>query len=234
MCVHHMVHTTWHGAHHVTWCTPGVYHVTWCTPRDMVHTTWHGAHQGCIRIIVPNRSRTVPERPEFRTLGNGNHGDIYASKMAAPVGHAGMIGLFQIIEVAMEEEDSDSDEECDCVEILIGTGAMGLRWRRMRVENFDGQVDMMAQREFQSHFRLSKNTFNYICDRLTIALLPLGPGGLDVVAPSKQLLVFLAYICNQDSIREVAVLFGISESTVHKIVTKIAKEITKQKSKFIR
>lgn len=64
-------------------------------------------------------------------------------------------------------------------------------------------VPRMNEIEFQKHFRLSRDTYN-------ILLTELGPSlkyrqrstGKPALTPDKQLLVFLWYMANQDSMRE--------------------------------
>ena len=46
-------------------------------------------------------------------------------------------------------------------------------------------------------------------------------GGHMPLPVDKQLLIFLCYIGNQQSMKEVSQLFGISQSTVHSVVMKV-------------
>nr|XP_034301475.1 uncharacterized protein LOC117681383 [Crassostrea gigas] len=43
-------------------------------------------------------------------------------------------------------------------------------------------------------------------------------GGTEQIEPSKQLLIFLAYMASQESLREISVQFGVGIKTVHDVV----------------
>ncbi|XP_033730191.1 protein ALP1-like [Pecten maximus] len=75
--------------------------------------------------------------------------------------------------------------------------------------------------DFRSHFRISRNTFDIILQDIYHSLLLKGKGQHDTVSPDKQLAVCLWYLANQESMREVAHLFGLSKSTVHGIIMKV-------------
>ncbi|XP_065928319.1 putative nuclease HARBI1 [Magallana gigas] len=87
-------------------------------------------------------------------------------------------------------------------------------------------VPRMNEIEFKKHFRLSRDTYN-------ILLTELGPSlkyrqrstGKPALTPDKQLLVFLWYMANQDSMREDACLFGVSPFSVHRCVRRTSKTL---------
>ena len=77
--------------------------------------------------------------------------------------------------------------------------------------------------DFKMHFRISTVTFHKICDLISHLLLSDHSGGQVAVAPEKMILVFLCYLVNQESMREVGHYFGLSKSTVHGCVQKVCK-----------
>ncbi|KAK3107692.1 hypothetical protein FSP39_020061 [Pinctada imbricata] len=59
-------------------------------------------------------------------------------------------------------------------------------------------------------------------------------GGSLPIEPDKQLLVFLNYLGNQQSMRECAHLFGLSKSTVHRVIHSVTSALLQIKDKVIR
>ena len=74
--------------------------------------------------------------------------------------------------------------------------------------------------DFRRHFRLSRVAFEQLLEHVgpTLLLQSLTKEG---VAPEKQLLLFLWYMGNPESMREMANLFGISISTVHSAIYRV-------------
>ena len=73
---------------------------------------------------------------------------------------------------------------------------------------------------FQASFRINKSTFDIVADRVVPVLLAKRTENTGPIAvpPQKKLLVFLWYVSNTSSMREIANLFGLSKSTVHGVV----------------
>lgn len=63
---------------------------------------------------------------------------------------------------------------------------------------------------FKFHFRISKEMFEVIMQHIGGELLPSHGGGSDETDPSKQVLLFLWYLANQQSMRENSHIFDIS------------------------
>lgn len=59
-------------------------------------------------------------------------------------------------------------------------------------------------------------------------------GGTLRILNEKRLLITLWYLANEDSFREMANLFGVSESTVHKIVNEVVNVLAKVSPQFIK
>ena len=92
-----------------------------------------------------------------------------------------------------------------------------------------------SNKEFRRDFRINKDTFNKIKERLTPILQyedrESGKPGLSV---EKQILVFLWYISNQDVIREIGRLFGISTSTAHTCIRRVASALCEIRNSVIK
>jgi hypothetical protein len=74
---------------------------------------------------------------------------------------------------------------------------------------------------FQSHFRISPYVFELILQEVSPAIRRLDNGGYQPVPPRIQLQIFLWYLCNQESMREVSQLYGLTKSTVYNIVKSV-------------
>ena len=83
------------------------------------------------------------------------------------------------------------------------------------VENI---IPQFLEEDFVTHYRISRRVFDEILLRITPQLLRTHTGGVEQVAPNKQLFVFLCYMSNMETMREVGHYFGLSKSTVHGII----------------
>ena len=96
-------------------------------------------------------------------------------------------------------------------------------------------VEAYSDKDFRADFRISKATFQQLVVELSPTLQyderPDGKEGLNV---RKQILVFLWYIANQDSMREISKLFGISKSTVFRCIRRVSDALCDLKSKLIK
>lgn len=64
-------------------------------------------------------------------------------------------------------------------------------------------IPQMLQEDFRTHFRISKPMFQDILAVIEVDLSRNHGGGVPIISPSKQLLVYLCYMSNQESMREV-------------------------------
>ena len=84
-------------------------------------------------------------------------------------------------------------------------------------------VPRYVEDDFYAHFRLSNAVYELIVGRLDPHLSREYGGGIEQVSPNKQILIFLWYMANQDSRREVSQQFGIGTPTVHNILKNVFK-----------
>lgn len=71
---------------------------------------------------------------------------------------------------------------------------------------------------FRYHFRISLQMFEEILNIISPSLLSVHGGGTEKTDTRKQLLIFMCYISNQESMREISFHFDISISTAHAII----------------
>jgi hypothetical protein len=84
-------------------------------------------------------------------------------------------------------------------------------------------VPRYLEEDFHAHFRLSNAVYKLIVERLDPHLSREHGGGIEQMSPNKQILIFLWYMANQDSMKEVSQQFGIGTSTVHNILKNVFK-----------
>lgn len=79
----------------------------------------------------------------------------------------------------------------------------------------ENTVPRFSSKDFRNHFRLGRVTFEIVLEEMAPSLTSEHLGGKDQLDIDKQLLLFVWYLANQESMREASNLFGISISTVH-------------------
>jgi predicted DNA-binding protein YlxM (UPF0122 family) len=105
----------------------------------------------------------------------------------------------------------------------------GMRRRRRKavpkIYNFaENVVPQYNNRDFRQHFRIGFRVFEKLFEKLEAYLrYDMRTMGKQPISPRKQLLIFIWYIANQDSMREIANMFGVSRFTVHRIVRRVSK-----------
>lgn len=129
---------------------------------------------------------------------------------------ADTIGILLTTEHFLEEEDVDEVED-DIFPFLINNHL----FRRENVPSVQGfyeeVVPTLSSSDFERHFRLSKETFNRIMQEIEPDISKIvRTMDKQPIVPKKRAMVCLWYLCNTSSIREIALLFGLSQSTVFK------------------
>lgn len=85
----------------------------------------------------------------------------------------------------------------------------------------ENTVPVISTTYFKFHFRICKEMFEVILQHIGGELLPSHGGGSDETDPSKQVLLFLWYLANQQSMREISHIFDLSMSTVHATLKRV-------------
>jgi len=85
--------------------------------------------------------------------------------------------------------------------------------------------------DFKTHYRITLDMFDVILRELHGKLERHNHGGSVPVAPEKQLLVFLNFMGNQQSMRECEHFFGLSMSTVHDIINRVMEAVLELQSR---
>lgn len=125
-------------------------------------------------------------------------------------------------------DDTEEEEDKRLVSLLLRERRMGNRrtlWELMLTMNPD---------TFAKHFRITKSQFEY----LVRSLRDNGLGeehnqGLPPVPTTKKVLMFLWYMANQNSFREMSEKFDVSQSTAHRAVLQVLDIICTMGTLFI-
>ncbi|XP_056016608.1 uncharacterized protein LOC125677829 [Ostrea edulis] len=91
-------------------------------------------------------------------------------------------------------------------------------------ENIVPQFD---SKQCRRHFRVSPEIYEIILNSVVDSITDdnAWPGGSEPIPPNKKLLVFLWYIANQETLREVSNTFAVGITTVHEIVITVSNAI---------
>jgi hypothetical protein len=85
--------------------------------------------------------------------------------------------------------------------------------------------------DFKTHYRITLDMLDVILRELHGKLERHNHGGSVPVAPEKQLLVFLNFMGNQQSMRECGHFWGLSMSIVHDIINRVMEAVLELQSK---
>uniref|UniRef100_T1ID06 Transposase Helix-turn-helix domain-containing protein n=1 Tax=Rhodnius prolixus TaxID=13249 RepID=T1ID06_RHOPR len=100
---------------------------------------------------------------------------------------------------AIESSTSSSDEEWDTI---LQNCISEKRKIRPRIINYQSVIDRYSDEEFKSHFRLSRNTFNYLHELIQEDLVRRVPG-CPTIPSHQQLMIALWKMATTDSYRSV-------------------------------
>lgn len=92
---------------------------------------------------------------------------------------------------------------------------------------FEATVTLYSLCEFQSHFRLTRATFEELCwEVVNTGRIPLSNRGTERIPPEKQVLIFVWTMTNQEVLRLVADRFNITLSSMYRVLSRCALGIT--------
>jgi DNA-binding MarR family transcriptional regulator len=95
-------------------------------------------------------------------------------------------------------------------------------------------VPCFNEKDFLEHFRITRGMFEEIFPAVADEITSKNPGGHEEIDPAKQLLIFLTYLSNQKSMRELSQYFGVGQSTVHGIIKRVNKAIVTRFSELLQ
>ncbi|KAJ8310300.1 hypothetical protein KUTeg_012165 [Tegillarca granosa] len=133
---------------------------------------------------------------------------------------AGVLSIYQMVENVVELDlESQPTDDIYPLLSLTATDMDIQRDTRPKIEGFvERVVPKMTVSGFRRHFRVAPDVYRHLLDKFLYDLTKVQHGGYAQVSVEKQFLVFLWYVANQDSQREIALIFGIGEWAVNNIV----------------
>lgn len=143
-----------------------------------------------------------------------------------------MLATYQCLEDLFENDNAPFSS--DIIPLACCAGLFAEKTERPKVTTFLDCVNQMSSAEFSRHFRVSVHVFQHIVDKLTPNLIKEFHGGYQPVSVETQILVFLWYVANQNSQREIALLFGLSEWSVNTIIHSVAQCICDKSDCYIK
>ncbi|XP_014670057.1 PREDICTED: putative nuclease HARBI1 [Priapulus caudatus] len=157
-------------------------------------------------------------------------------KMAAPMQNRASACFYEFLSMIMDDDEQILLRQ---LSLMMSTQALGV------VDKFPVQLPKILQYaenivpqynfdDFRYHYRLSRESFQYLLEQLGPRLIATNIGGDVAVLPQKMMLIFVWYMATQESMRETAHLFGISISTTHGIIMKILDIVTDSANQFIQ
>lgn len=98
----------------------------------------------------------------------------------------------------------------------------GKRWDVPRIEGYSERViPRFISEDYRVHFRISKDMSETIHEAIQPKLIFEHRGGNEQISPRKQLLLFLCYMANNETFRELGQYFGVGKSTAHVCIARV-------------
>lgn len=132
--------------------------------------------------------------------------------------------------------DSDSDD--DFIETTLQNKVFKSESKRCRIARKDyieNVALLYSVDDFRNHYRLRRDTFEHLVQMLGPMLIAknLNGAGPYTYSPTKQLLVVLSMLVNQEEYRIIAARFDISKSTARSYVVKVCNVLSNLARKYI-
>ncbi|XP_047526405.1 putative nuclease HARBI1 [Pieris napi] len=131
---------------------------------------------------------------------------------------------------APETSSSSSDEEWDAI---IKNYNRENRQLRPRIIDYENVIFRYSDEEFKSHFRISRNTFNYLHDIIEENLVRHVPG-CPTIPSHHQLMIALWKMATMDSYRSVCDRFNVGRATAVRAVRRVCHALFIKSSRFIQ
>ncbi|KAL9978418.1 hypothetical protein ACROYT_G015931 [Oculina patagonica] len=149
---------------------------------------------------------------------------------------ANLMSHLCVSECLEDSELNDLVEEDDDV-VLFSAVSCFMRRNLTRIQDYsEVTIPRYLPDEFKSHFRMTRETCELLVREIVrTGDIPLGnPSGREVIAPQKQVLVFLWRIANQEPARAVADRFDITVSSVNRVFRRVVNATVSLSGQYIR
>ncbi|XP_018406613.1 PREDICTED: uncharacterized protein LOC108771324 [Cyphomyrmex costatus] len=123
---------------------------------------------------------------------------------------------------SIDSNNEDSDEEMELYLHRLKVRINNAVTKPHRIEGFiERVVDMSTASEFQSHFRITVTSFEWLLNRIAPLLESARAAGHQTRDPKIQLLSFLWLLATPDSFRSVGCSFDLGKSTLSAIFMRV-------------
>lgn len=110
--------------------------------------------------------------------------------------------LSKLIFFDQNDSNDDSDEEIELYLHRLKVRINNPKTKTHRIEGFiERVIDMSTASEFQSHFRITITSFQWLLNRIAPLLESVRAAGHQTTDPKRQLLAFLWLLATPDSFR---------------------------------
>ncbi|KAK8771865.1 hypothetical protein V5799_024893 [Amblyomma americanum] len=124
-----------------------------------------------------------------------------------------------LLDLGDSSDSTSSDEDCGAYELMF-VKLFGVPKKIPKVTNYlETVVRLYSEEEFRRNFRLPEKTCRELIERFAVSRFYPSHrthGGSAVKTAEEHILSFLWYAGNKASMRQVATLFDMAESTVQK------------------
>lgn len=144
-----------------------------------------------------------------------------------------VLATFMINELNMVNEDETDDNADGLVLYLLSENTV--REHVPSVGDFyEVTINSFTENDFKRHFRVCRQTFHEIVREIGPVVVKIERAqGKRPIAVEKQIMVCLWYLCNNTSMREIALLFGVSQSTVFECVHSVCSALCDIRSRLV-
>ncbi|XP_055922969.1 uncharacterized protein LOC129953661 [Eupeodes corollae] len=130
-----------------------------------------------------------------------------------------------VVDFLLESDDSSTSSISNLsrFDTSSDSSSENIPSNHQKIENFVDIIRNYCDANFKIHFRLERTTVNVLIDRYSLLLRcdSTPKRGLPRISAEKEIYIFLWYIANTNTFREISNLFGISRSTAWNVVKKV-------------
>lgn len=144
----------------------------------------------------------------------------------------------EVVEMLTGDSDDSSEDEFSLASTSSSSSSSSSsendREDHAKIFNFMQTVDQYSDIDFRNHFRLNRSTVKFLLDLYKEDNPPTFTwGGRPKVGPSKEMHLFIWFVSNTETYRQLGDRFGIGRGTCCQVVKKVSSWLVKISSQFI-
>lgn len=138
---------------------------------------------------------------------------------------------------AMTGDSEESSEDSFCLTSTSSSSSSsseGLPEVHVKINDFMLTIDEYSDNDFRIHFRLNRSTVKFLVDLYLESNPPTHSwGGRPKVGPAKEIHLFIWFLSNTETYRQLGDRFGIGRGTCCQVVTRVSSWLVKISPQFI-